>query len=51
MDGREDTTEKDTTDSHLGQLERGGAGMSDDPCTDLDQSGLQAGQRPSGHLL
>jgi hypothetical protein len=25
--------------------------MSDDPCTDFDEPGLQAGQRPIGYLL
>jgi len=51
MYGSQDTREQITTDGHLGQLEGNGAGMSDDPCADFDEPGLQAGQRPIGYLL
>lgn len=51
MDCCKDAVEQITADGHFGQLKRDGAGMTDDPCTDLDQPGLQAGQRPICHLL
>jgi hypothetical protein len=38
-------------DRDRGKLERDGAGVTDYPCTNFDQPGLQAGQRPVGHLL
>jgi hypothetical protein len=38
-------------DRDLGKLEGDGAGVTNYPRTDFDQPGLQAGQRPVGHLL
>ena len=51
MNGRQDVTEQVATDRDLGQLERDGAGMTDDPRADFDQPCLEAGQRPVGYLL
>jgi hypothetical protein len=51
MDGCKDTSEQITRNCHLSKLERDGAGVTDDPCTDFDQPGLQAGQRPVCNLL
>ena len=51
MYGCKDAVEQITRDSHLGELEGDGAGVADDPCTNFDQPGLQAGQRPVGYLL
>jgi len=51
MDGREDAAEQRAADGHLSKLERDGAGVADNPCTDFDEPGLQAGQRPVGYLL
>jgi len=44
-------TEQSAANGNLGQLEGDSAGMADNPRTDFDQPGLQAGQRPVGHLL
>lgn len=51
MNGRQDVTEQVATDRDLGQLERDGAGMTDDPRANFDQPCLEAGQRPVGYLL
>jgi hypothetical protein len=48
MYGCDDAGEQITTDGNLGELECDGAGVADNPCTDFDEPGLQAGQRPVG---
>ena len=42
MYGCENAGEQSAADGHLGQLECSGTGVADDPCTDLDDPGLQA---------
>ena len=44
--GRRDAGEQSAADSRFGRLERDGSGMADDPCSDPDEAGPQAG-RPS----
>jgi hypothetical protein len=44
MYGGQNAGEQITTDNHLGQLEGDGADVTDEPCTNLDQPDLQAGQ-------
>jgi hypothetical protein len=44
VDGRKDASEQITRDSHLSQLEGNGSDVTDDPCANLYQPGLQAGQ-------
>ena len=51
MYGCDDAVEQIAADRDLGKLERNGTGVADDPCTDFDDPGLQAGQRPIGDLL
>jgi hypothetical protein len=51
MFGGDDMDEQITADGDFGEVENCGAGKTDDPCTDLDQAGLDAGQRPVGHLF
>lgn len=51
MYGCDDASEQIAADSNLGELEGYGAGVADTPRTDFDEPGLQAGQRPVGHLL
>ncbi len=41
--------EEATADRDLGQLECDGSCVADYPCTDFEQPGLKAGQRPVGH--
>lgn len=50
MYGSDDARELITADGDLGQLEGNGGGMANKACTNLDQRGLQAGQRPVGLL-
>jgi hypothetical protein len=40
-----------TADPNLGQLERGGPSVTDDPRPYIEQPGLQASQQPVGCLL
>ena len=51
MDRRQYAVEKVTAYRNLSELERDSLGVSNGSGTNLYQSGLQAGQRPVGHLL
>ncbi len=51
MDGRRDAAEQSAADSRLGRLERDGSGVADDPRSDPDEAGPQAGWQPVGRLL
>jgi hypothetical protein len=51
VDSCQYVVEKATAYRNLSELERDGPGVSNDWGTNLYQSGLQAGQRPVGHLL
>jgi len=51
MDRVENAMKEAAADRDRGKLERDGAGVTDYPYTNFDQLGLQAGQRPIGHLL
>ncbi len=48
LDGRKDAGEQSAADSRLGRLERDGSGVADDPRSDPDEAGPQAGRRPVG---
>ena len=47
----DDAGKQITTCSNFRQLERDSVSVANDPCTDFEQPGLQAGQQPVGHLL
>lgn len=51
VDCRQYVVKQVASDGNLCELESDGPSMTDDPCTNLDQPGLQAGQRPVGHLF
>jgi hypothetical protein len=51
VDRRQYAVEKVTADGNLSELERDGPGVSNTSGTNLDETGLQAGQRPVSHLL
>ena len=50
-DGVEDLSEDVARHGSLCQLERDLAGMAHNPCPDLDQAALDAGERPVGNLF
>lgn len=51
MEGGEDAVEEFARDCDLSQLEDDRAGVTDDAGADLDESGLQARQRPGRDLI